>query len=374
MKIGILTLPLHTNFGGILQAYALQTILERYGHDVNVLQRTKITHSPLIMPIVYMRRIIRNLCTSKKTPIFIERKSRLEAPIIRQKTNQFLNKYINLYEINDLSDIRQNDFDAIIVGSDQIWRRRGFIGMWSSDISNAFLAFTKKWDIKRIAYAASFGVDHWDYLYFETMRCAKAVKTFEAISVREDSGVDLCRDHLGVDASHVLDPTFLLSKDDYMKLVTEANTPQSSGDMLCYILDSTEFKTNIINQISAENNLTPFNVNTQVENHSIPVEQRIQPSVETWLRGFYDAKFVVTDSFHACVFSIIFRKPFIVIGNASRGMTRFTSLLRLFGLESRLITETKQELPNNYFEQLKIEKILGTHIQASLKYLNTYLG
>ena len=66
----------------------------------------------------------------------------------------------------------------------------------------------------------------------------------------------------------------------------------------------------------------------------------IQPSVEQWLRGFYDAKFVVTDSFHACVFSILFNKPFIVVGNENRGLSRFKSLLKMTKQEFRLISET----------------------------------
>ena len=61
------------------------------------------------------------------------------------------------------------------------------------------------------------------------------------------------------------------------------------------------------------------------------------PAVEQWLRGFMDARYVVVDSFHGCVFSILFNKPFIAIANSGRGETRFTSLLKTFGLSSRLI-------------------------------------
>lgn len=80
-------------------------------------------------------------------------------------------------------------------------------------------------------------------------------------------------------------------------------------------------------------------MNSKVENKKAPLQERIQPSVEQWLRGFYDAEFVVTDSFHACVFSILFNKPFIAIENEDRGTSRFTSLLSMFGLKDRLITD-----------------------------------
>lgn len=82
----------------------------------------------------------------------------------------------------------------------------------------------------------------------------------------------------------------------------------------------------------------PFSVNNPYEaDENKPLEDRIKPSVETWLRGFFDAELIVTDSFHACVFSIIFKKQFIVVGNKSRGMSRFESLLKMFGLEDRLV-------------------------------------
>ena len=86
--------------------------------------------------------------------------------------------------------------------------------------------------------------------------------------------------------------------------------------------------------------MVPFAVNNPYEgDNTKPLNQRIKPSVETWLRGFYDADFVITDSFHACVFSIIFKKQFIVIGNKERGMARFESLLKMFGLEERIVDE-----------------------------------
>ena len=84
--------------------------------------------------------------------------------------------------------------------------------------------------------------------------------------------------------------------------------------------------------------MTPFYVNSRYEEFGAPLEERIQQPVEKWLRAFYDAEFVITDSFHACVFSIIFNKPFIVYGNKERGYARFDSLLKIFGLEERIAT------------------------------------
>lgn len=344
MKIGILTLPLNTNYGGILQAYALQTILKRMGCEVNVIEKKKRPLSLSIQekPICYGKRIVKNLI-GRKCPVFYEQKFNREQPIIQKNTDKFIHKYIHLITYNNFSDIKESEYDAIIVGSDQIWRPKYFR---IDKIENAYLKFAEDWNIKRIAYAASFGTDQWEYTKKQTEECGRLLKKFDVVSVRETSGVDLCRNKFGVEAQHVLDPTMLLTKEDYIKLFEADNTPKSKGNLLCYILDETEEKKTLIKRIADEKGLMPFNVKSRSNDINSPISDRILPPIEQWLRGFYDAEFVVTDSFHACVFSIIFNKPFIAYGNARRGMSRFTSLLDLFGLKDCLITNISEY--NNY--------------------------
>jgi hypothetical protein len=210
-------------------------------------------------------------------------------------------------------------------------------------VSDAYLRFAEKFKVKRVAYAASFGIDEWDYTDEETARVRQLAQKFDAISVREDSGVELCKKYLGVHAEHVVDPTMLLDKADYVKLIEAANVPKSKGNLFEYVLDASAEKTEFINRVAADRGLTPFSVhNTNVENGDAPAEMRVQPPVEQWLRAFLDAEFVVTDSFHACVFSIIFGKPFIAVGNAQRGNARFDSLFKMFGLEHHLITNVAE--------------------------------
>ena len=344
MKIGILTLPLHTNYGGILQAYALQTVLERMGHEVVVFNKKREFKLPFWKyPLAYIKRATKKYILKKKNVrIFEEQYRKSIYPIISQHTQEFLDKYIHLYNIKTLKNAKEEDFDAIVVGSDQVWRPKYFMPMFKTGIQDAYLAFAKDWNIKRIVYAASFGTDDWEYTTTQTNECRELLKLFDAVSVREESGVELCKEYFGVEVKHVLDPTLLLSKKDYIQLFETAKIPKSSGNLLTYILDETPEKTEIINKIAIDKDLIPFSVNsTKIENPNAPSEERIQPPVEAWLRGFYDAEFIVTDSFHACVFSIIFEKPFIVIGNKKRGMARFESLLKMFGLEDRLFSNIK---------------------------------
>lgn len=343
MRIGILTLSLHTNYGGILQAYALQTVLARMGHKVVVFSKLKKKSLPLWKwPITYSKRILKKYILGKDVIIFAEQHFNRNYPVFSKNTQLFIDRYIHELKIENLSTLCEADFDAIIVGSDQVWRPKYFTSIVSSKIEDAYLDFTKKWtDLKRIAYAASFGTDSWEYSLRKTIKCGKLLKKFDGVSVREDSGAGLCQKYFGVGAQHVLDPTMLLDKEDYIRIFEIAKTSKSEGTLLCYILDNSREKGDIIDYIANERGLTPFSLNTVID-CSKSVIGESKKSVEQWLRGFNDAELVVTDSFHACVFSIIFNKPFVVIGNKERGMARFNSLLEMFELEECMISSLQE--------------------------------
>lgn len=338
MKIGILTLPLHTNYGGILQAYALQTVLERMGHEVKVIDRNICRPLPLRkMPMTYLKRMVKKYIYHKDIRVFSEQYNAKIYPLLQCNTDEFIQEYINRIFVRKLDQLsRRKMFDVIVVGSDQVWRP---IYFGVDDIENAFLKFTFGQDIKRIAYAPSFGVDTWEYTKQQTKKCKKLLKRFDAISVREKSGVSLCKSHFEVEPEWVLDPTMLLTNVDYEYFFKNANIPVSKGSLLVYILDEIKEKKTIIEKLASLYHLIPFGVGSKVEDDKAPIEERIQPPVEEWLRGFYDAKYVVTDSFHACVFSIIFKKQFIVVANKKRGISRLESLLGMLGLNDRIVNE-----------------------------------
>lgn len=369
MKIGILTLPLHTNYGGILQAYALQTVLERMGHEVVVFD--KILPEPSLSlwkcPFVYSKRLINKLLGRKDNIVFLEQYVSKIKPIIQQNTNKFIKNYIHRVSFKTFAKIPNADtFNAIIVGSDQVWRP---IYFGEDHVDDAYLAFARGWNIKRIAYAASFGVDKWEYSPLQTETCKSLLHNFDAISVREESGVKLCRECLECKAQLVLDPTMLLDKSDYVKIIKTSNVPKSKGNLLVYILDETLDKTALIKNIADKYNLKPFRVGSNTENIHAPLNERIQPPVEEWLRGFYDAEFVITDSFHACVFAILFEKQFVVIGNKKRGMSRFFSLLSQFGLENRLIAENLNVSSVDYIDFTLLRNRLAELKEKAMSFL-----
>lgn len=385
MKIGILTLPLHTNYGGILQAYALQTVLERMGHEVKVynLDRKPVHHSA---PRVLFSMLYRILSTIKNRYIFDyyninkESKARYKEFCIKtQHTQIFVDKYIHSYYLhNYIKQVPQSDVDCVVVGSDQIWDRNNGSAI-SGDVANSYLSYLPD-SCKRFSYAASFGHDEWRYTPEQTKVACKAIKQFSGVSVREASGIKLCKQNLAVEAQVNIDPTMLLTADDYVQKLGIDKVEPSSGNMLVYVIDRTSEKDAITDYVEKVLRLKHFRVNSKAEDtnaKNVSMEERIQPPVEKWLRGFYDAKFVVTDSFHACVFSILFHKPFIVIGNRSRGLTRFLNLLSKFQLDDRLV-ETLDNVKaidlTASIQYQEIEHILENERKGSINYLTNNLS
>lgn len=344
MRIAIITLPLQTNYGGILQAYALQTVLERMGHTVEILQKNDLSfHNKWFIPLVYVKRLVKKIFFDKTICLLAEKKELRERAICQQHTSRFINTYINLRQVDCLSDVSESDYDVILVGSDQVWRRIYYAKIYrnvmlSVNPADAFLKFAENWNVKKVAYAASFGVDSWEYTSEETKDIILLIQKFDNVSVREDSGVELCQKYLGRRAQHIIDPTMLLNKLDYEALFKVTNTLCCRGSLVSYILNPDNDKTRLVEHIAKEQSWQAVELNSKVENGSASIEERIHPPVEQWLKGIYEANFVVTDSFHACVFSILFSKPFVVLANQERGNARLVSLMKMFNLEKHLLT------------------------------------
>ncbi len=353
MKIGILTQPLLYNYGGILQNYALQKVLIDMGHEVETIDwRSKKTNFVKNWLWETKQYILWKLGLLSKRPRY--KLTREEESYILKETNSFIGKYINRCpELVNNSVTFESipdkfSYEGYIVGSDQVWRPRYSGG----HIENMFLKFVaEKPNTKRIAYAASFGTENWEFNKKQTEVCSRLSKKFNLISVREKSGIDLCKKHLGVDAVHVIDPTLLLLKEDYEKIVEAENEQRHQGTLFYYILDPSEKKRSFVNKVAQDLGLTPFTVlpRKQTEERTKydvknNIDDCVYPSVTSWLRAFIDAELILVDSFHGAVFSIIFNKPFWVMRNDHRGNTRFISLLETFHLEDRLINIGGQKL------------------------------
>lgn len=380
-RICILTQPLSNGYGGLLQAYALQVILKRLGHKVWTEDRRR--NASLWARCVKSVKSLIIRCIgplmTKLTNVFYSTSQDIQR--INQHTDYFKDKYIvttkPIYS-NKKDKLHKYGFDTYIVGSDQVWRPRYSYG--PNAIYNYFLDFTKGMDVKRIAYAASFGVSEWEFSDEQTRICASLLRQFDAVSVRENDGIDLCKRYFGIDAKQVLDPTLLLQKEDYINLVERENEPRFSDNLFCYFLDSSEEKKEISEEVAKDLNLRPFSIMPTALFYQVGpkhFDECIYAPVTAWLRAYMDADFIVTDSFHGTVFAIIFNKPFITIANKSRGLSRFTSVLKLFGLEDRLIyskAEITHELLAYPIDFERVNKIKADKQNEALEFLNLSLN
>ena len=347
MNIAILTQPLGRNYGGILQAFALQTYLKQQGCSVVTIDRKK--PLPIIEePKLNSKQILKTIIgTLRNIPV------NTDPEFIYEHLYVFKNNHLTMSSLFNedqavINHFKDNAYDLVIVGSDQVWRPK-----YSPSIGLYFGDFIEKANssARLMSYAASFGVDHWEFTNEESEYCKKLIQTFSTVTVREDSGINLCKKHFNIEADQVVDPTLLLKREDYEQLLPRESSTLFSGKVLNYVLDPDEKKQNIAKTVATQLSKGVAHVLPQ-DKSAIKRLYRVNPEkyipIEDWLQGFRDCEYVVTDSFHGCIFSIIFNKPFIAIGNAERGLARFNTLFNMFELQDRLILSD---------EELTIEKI-----------------
>lgn len=213
MKVGIITQPLRNNYGGLLQNYALQQVLNKFGHEAITLDQDDAPVSQIRLIASNIKLFILKTIGKRAKQKYSFKIDKKKIAYIRKHTQYFVDKYINhttvMYKTEDFRNFCvNNNIDMLLAGSDQVWRP-----CYNNNIYRSFFDFAEGLDLKRCAYAASFGVDSWEYTEEQTSKCKELVEQFDAISVREESGIDLCKTHFNRKAEHVLDPTMLLDKE-----------------------------------------------------------------------------------------------------------------------------------------------------------------
>lgn len=379
MNIAILTQPLVSNYGGILQAFALQVVLRGLGHNVITIDRCK--GVPTLKEFLYrcgsfFKCVIRRYLMGNKEYVLnnpFKRGDYSVFPVITYDNSalqNFISKNIVLsdpiYNTRKLKAfIEKSHFDCFIVGSDQVWREA-----YSPRITNYFFDFLEnKKGIKRYAYAASFGVQEKPLSKRSLRKCKHYLKEFDGVTVRENSGVIYLREAFNyTNASVVLDPTLLLSADVYFRLIKEEDYNKFGG-LTSYVLDIDKRTDFIITDIQKrmDKPYTKLSI--------CPVDKNGTPgslvSISKWLAAIAYADFVVTDSFHGCVFSILFKKSFVVIGNEDRGIDRFVTLLDSLGLSNHLVSSYEEYVNkvDTLLTPIDYEKVYSKYNQLKVKSL-----
>ena len=325
-RVGIIAYPNDNNIGNQLLKYAMYIILKKLGFNSALISLKPKKH------------FVPNI--------------------------QFLQKYIKIKEINNsFTDIKETDFDFLIVNSDQVWAYN-----FEYLFEIGFLSFAKNWNITKIIYGVSIGYDHWIIQNEKLKSLKELIKHFSGISIREEDSIDIINKSLGIKPQFVLDPTLLLDKTDYLEIIKNyiSDIDRNQKYLCSYILDKSLKITNYIRNIADE---LKYNI--------IDIDFKNDNFIERFIFSINICKSIITDSFHGTLFSIIFNKPFISFINTHRGNARFLSLNRTFQLGDRFIYPKifeKKEI-SLLLESPKINmtyfKILRT---KSLNFLKNNLG
>jgi len=379
-KIGILTYS-HTsnmNYGAMLQTYALYSYLKQIGQAPSIIRwninkKRKLTFVDItdrgITGFTYYLLCLKRLFTFALTPviekIFLYHGEKPFANFFYQYIPDFT-RIVSIKEMKTLN----REFDCFIVGSDQVWRYK-----ICPNIKSFFLDFVED-DKLKVSYAASFGINTWSEAPDDvTSEIKKLICRLNAISVREESGISICKNVFDVEAQLVLDPTLLINREIYEHIIEDDNTPIPTAYVACMLLDDRNH-CGIYNNIS---NITQLEcISIKGKSFSLLSKQVTKyNSIALWLKLIQKASFVITDSFHCTVFCILFHKKFAVIKHPSRGISRLETLLSRYGLKEYLVGQVDdilhKKLWNNNIDYCMIENQLLSDRAKSADFLKEAL-
>lgn len=348
MKIGLLTYHHSANVGAMLQTYATCKALETLGHDVVLVdvRQPERVHSGL-------SKYVAGVVNFKRDIGF--------RSFRRDFYPQLTRRYSSVDELQDSSP----EVDCLVVGSDQTW---------NPDISKEmvmayFLDFGPD-NARRFSYASSFGLSAWPNGSALTGEVCRALKRFDGISVREKTGLSILEDTFGLTGTVVVDPTMLFgSYDELTGVIPQRN------ELLCYKL---ERNADFYRNIGAVKDLS--GMPARLLNNSYPVKGLryiYPPTPREWIRRIAGAGFVLTDSFHGTVFSLLYKRNFAAVRNGNGKDSRIVDLLESIGLGDRVYDSVAAMASGKSWlapiDYTYAEKRISAMREASWEYLRSVL-
>jgi hypothetical protein len=345
MKIGIMTYWWsEDNYGQLLQCYALQKYLRDAGYDAYLIRydpRNDFVKTPFWKKVVKGLNPVRLYNYLKyKRKKSIDKKEKAEHS---RKFQEFRDAYLKQSEkiYYSYHELLQNppEADVYIVGSDQVWNfYESPLGQIKSKLSAYFLNFGKQ-ETKRIAYAASFGKEHLNNDFIQEI--TPLLKNFDYVSVREKSGLSICHQCGIANAEWVPDPTMLLDGEQYRSLSNNTLINYDKPYCLLYMLGNKHNYS--IQNIYDWADKKELDVVYISGNRQHDTYKKAYATIPEWLYLIDHADYVITNSYHCSVFSLLFQKKFGVIpliGKYSGMNSRFESLFEQFQIEKKFITDT----------------------------------
>ena len=377
MNIGILTFHFSDNYGAALQAYALRRWFIEHGHQASFIdyRPAHIEHGGSLSLPTSPAKIKANLkVVYLALSSFANRHfgSQSQKEKFTSFRKQFLDVVDSLNEQdNDAALAAAQSFDLIVAGSDQIWSPSQHFGF----DPNYFLAFASGFRARKVSYAASFGRDKISAA--EAVQLPNLLKNLDAISVRETSGVALVEQAIGLQATNVPDPTLL--HGDYSELTNSPVPAQEGSYVFCYALRSPDNIRQTADLVSKRLDCPVLSAHNP-HRRWVEIGKTVYPDPAEWVSLIKNARFVVTNSFHGTVFSLLFKKPFVVAGltgDRASSNARAINLLRAVGLEERLTPsftqENVEELMAREIDWTAVDERLATLQQAGDQFLRMQL-
>lgn len=328
MKVGILTFQNTVNYGAKFQEYALQKYINDYGKDAEVIDYINENIEKREMPLkLKEQETIKGIIR-----YFLLHKSQISK---LKKFNNFTFKYVkkseNQYNKSNIEKTN-NIYDKIIVGSDQIWNTNT-----TKDDYTYYLDFVND-DAKKYSYAASFGFSEIPDRNKETVK--QLLEKFQELNVREEDGKKIVEKLTHKKANVVVDPTFLLNKDDWSKMAKDYYIKQPY--IVAYMVNDKKEIFEFIDNLAEQENLKIIYVsNFMKKRNKNKVKTIKDASPEEFLGLINNAKYVITGSFHAICMSILLEKNFFYMLNDNNVNSRLVNLINIAGLEERRIINNK---------------------------------
>lgn len=342
-----------TNYGAMFQSYALSKTIEYLGHTPVFLTLKHRTTCNYVTPKKTLKRAIKGKILkflSKPTQeIRIERAKKFRAFAQVYQTQVC---YENLQELN----ANPPKADVYLSGSDQVWNPKGLH-------EELMLSFAPD-DSILASYAASMGAEIVPEENKELF--AKYISRYDAVSVREDTMIDVIKDYTNKPIQQHIDPVFLISKQDWNKFAKPYSKLKFEKYILMYLIDFDKKNIKNFKKLKKETGLPIVLVTLGGLKYRFADQVVMDASPQEFLYLLSSAEMVVASSFHGCALSVVFNKPFIAISGRDKP-TRIESMLRHFGLEEQNTTDISFENAKVDFQN--VNKQIATDIETSKNYL-----
>lgn len=358
-KCVILTWFYFNNYGTKLQSYALQKFLRNNRYDVEVANYIPVYNNEIKeknIKAYFLNKLI-NLCYGKK----VKQKNEL----FKKFTNENINFTDKNYSKNELKELNK-EFDTFIVGSDQVWNPNFVDNTYFFD----FVDDSKN----KVSYAPSFAVKQLEEKDKERIRTL--INRFNSISVREKNGADILSELTSKDINITLDPTFLLSKKEWLELINknEVKVDKEEKYILCYFLGEKQFYWDYVKKIVEETNYKVKVIPITRKSYLKKYDLEIATGPIEFLNLINNAEIVCTDSFHGMVFSLIFNKRFSVLSrfdskDCKSQNSRIESLLNILELQDNMIYENYNKVQYEIANYDRVDEIMKEKIKLSQDFI-----